>query len=232
MAGNARPSDEPDAAGKGLEREAGSEGLPGSSPALPDVALASERCLDYRARVDAVYRQYDMDHNHGVPRESERETAVFAMRRSEGEDRHRHSAGPGSPANGMARLAADADGSASAARGGSGPGGHGGTKRDPVLPDDGGREFRKTSAGDAARMHDDDPYCPVSELKADEPSTAERLMKSPDFTGKNLCGFKDTENPDFIDDYKRTYDAVAGPTAWTSPRLKMDRMLNQIQRHI
>ena len=109
MAGNARSSDEPDAACKGLEGEAGSEGLPGSSAALPNVALASERCLDYRARVDAVYRQYDMDHSHGAPRESERETAVFAMRRSEGEDRHRHSAGLGSPTNGMARLAAAGD---------------------------------------------------------------------------------------------------------------------------
>ena len=232
MAGNARPSDQPDAAGKGLEREAGSEGLSGSSPALPDVALASERCLDYRARVDAVYRQYDMDHSHGLPREAERKTAVFAMRRSEGEDRHRHSAGPGSSTNGMARLAADAEGSASAARGGSGPGGRGGTKRDPVLPDDGGREFRRTSAGDAARVHDDDPYCSVSELKADEPSTAERLMKSPEFTGKNLRGFKDTDNPDFIDDYKRTYDAVAGPAAWAGPRLNMARMISQIHRHI
>jgi len=38
-------------------------------------------------------------------------------------------------------------------------------------------------------------------------------MKSPEFTGKNLRGFKDTDNPDFIDDYKRTYDAVAGHTA-------------------
>jgi hypothetical protein len=131
----------------------------------------------------------------------------------------------------MTRLAEAADGSASAARGGSGPGGYDGTKRDTGLPDD-GREFRKTAAGDAALVHDDDPYCPVSELKRDEPPTAERLMKSTEFTGKNLRGFKDTDNPDFIDDYKRTYDAVAGPTAWASPRLNMARMISQIQRHI
>ena len=152
-AGNARPSDEPDATGKGLEREAGSEGLPGSSPALPDAALRNERSLDYRARVDAVYLQYDIDHGHGAPKEPERETAVFAMRRSEPEDRHRHPAGPGSRTNGMSRLAEAADGSASAIRGGSGPTGHGGTKRDLVLPDDGGREFRKTAACDAALVH-------------------------------------------------------------------------------
>ena len=57
-------------------------------------------------------------------------------------------------------------------------------------------------------------------------------MKSPEFTGKNLRGFKDTDNPDYIDDYKRTYDAVAGPMAWASPRLNMARMIGQIQRHI
>jgi hypothetical protein len=229
---NARPSDEPDATGKGLEREAGSDGLPGSSPALPDAALRSVRSLAYRTRVEAVYRQYDIDHGHGASKEPERETAIFAMRRSEAEDRHRHPAGPGSYTNGMTRLAEVADGSASAARGGSGSGGHDGTKRNPVPSDDGGREFRKTAAGDAALVHDDDPYCPVSELKGDEPPTAERLMKSPEFTGKNLRGFKDTDNPDFIDDYKRTYDAVAGPTAWASPRLNMARMISQIQRHI
>jgi hypothetical protein len=140
MAGNARPSDEPDATGKGLEREAGSEGLPGSSPALPDAALRSEWSLDYRAGVDAVYRRYDMDHDHGAPREPKRETAIFAMRRSEAEDRHRYPAGPGSHTNGMARLAEAVDCSAAASRGGSGPSGHGGTNRDPVLPDDGGHD--------------------------------------------------------------------------------------------
>jgi hypothetical protein len=134
--------------------------------------------------------------------------------------------------NGMARLAEAGDGSASAAWGGSGPGGRGGTKKDSVLPDDGGREFRKTTAGDAALGHDDDRYCRVSELKGDEPSTAERLMNSPEFTGKNLRGFKDTRNPDYIDDYKRTYDAVAGPAAWATPRLNMSRMISQIHRHI
>jgi hypothetical protein len=136
ITGNARRSDEPDAPGKDLEKEASSEVLPDSSPTLPDAVSRSERSLDYRARVDAVYRQYDA------------------------------------------------------------------------------------------------PYCPVSELKGDEPRTAERLMESPEFTGENLRGFQDTDNPDFIDDYKRTYDAVAGPTAWASPRLNMARMMNQIQRHI
>jgi hypothetical protein len=76
-------------------------------------------------------------------------------------------------------------------------------------------------------------YCPVSELKGDEPGTAKRLMESRDFTGGTLQGFKDpTGNPDYIDEYKRTYDAVGGPSAWTAPELNMDGMINQIKRHL
>jgi hypothetical protein len=76
-------------------------------------------------------------------------------------------------------------------------------------------------------------YCPVSELKGDEPGTADRLMKSRDFTGGTLQGFKDpTGNPDYIDEYKRTYDAVGGPSAWAAPELDMNGMINQIKRHL
>ena len=82
-----------------------------------------------------------------------------------------------------------------------------------------------------ARDHDS-RYCPVSELKGDEPATAERLLNARAFTGETLRGFKGTDNPDFIDSYNRTYDAVGGPTAWASPRLNMARMLSQIHRHI
>jgi hypothetical protein len=232
MAGNAGPSDKPDATGNDLEMEASCEGRPGSSPALPDAALRIERTLAHRAKVEAVYRQYDLEQGNSTAKEPKRETVTFAMRRVEAEDRHRHLASRGSQPTKEARLAEAADSNASAAGGGSCLRGHGGMSRDPVIPGNGGREFYETAAGDAASVHGDGLYCPVSELKGDEPRTAERLMKSPDFTGRNLRGFKATDNPDFIDDYKRTYDAVAGPTAWTSPRLNMDRMLNQIQRHI
>jgi hypothetical protein len=205
MTGNARPPDEPDATDKDPGKETGSDGRPDPSPAITDTALRSERTIAYRAKVDAVYQQYDLDRSHGTASVPERETVSFAMRRAGPEDWHRHQAGIG---------------------------GGEGTRRDPVLHDNSGREFPETTAGDGALVHDDSPYCPVSELKGDEPPTAERLMKSPEFTGKNLRGFKDTDNPDFIDDYERTYDAVAGPTAWASPRLNMDRMINQIHRHI
>jgi hypothetical protein len=76
-------------------------------------------------------------------------------------------------------------------------------------------------------------YCPVSELKGDEPGTARRLMESGEFTGGTLQGFKDpTGNPDYIDEFKRTYDAVGGPSAWTARELDMNGMINQIKRHL
>jgi hypothetical protein len=66
MAGNARRFDDPDANGKDLEREASGVGRPGSPPALPDAALRIEQTLGYRVRVEAVYRQYDIDHGHST----------------------------------------------------------------------------------------------------------------------------------------------------------------------
>jgi hypothetical protein len=210
MTGNARRFEQPDATGKDLPREASGGGHPGLYQALPDAALRVEEALAYRARVEAVYQQHDIDRAHGPVKEPERESRPTEK----------------------AQLAEAADSSASVVRSGPVPDGHGETRAVPVISGNGSREFRETAATDAALAHDDGPYCPVSELKGDEPATAERLTKSPEFTGENLRGFKDTDNPDFIDDYKRTYDAVAGPTAWANPRLNMDRMINQIQRHI
>jgi hypothetical protein len=80
---------------------------------------------------------------------------------------------------------------------------------------------------------DESLYCAVSELKGDEPGTAERLMDSREFNGGTLRGFKDpTGSPDYIDEYKRTYDAVGGPSAWVAPELNMNGMINQIRRHL
>ena len=232
MAGNAGRFEQPDAIGKDLPREARGGDRPGSSQPLPDAGLRVEEALAYRARADAVYQRHDIDCAHGTVKEPERETVTFAMRRTEAEDRGRHLAGRGSQPTEKAQLAEAADSSASLVPSGSVPDGHGETRSESVISGNGSRGFRATAATDASLVHDDGPYCPVSELKGDEPATAERLIKSPEFTGENLRGFKDTDNPDFIDDYKRTYDAVAGPTAWANPRLNMDRMINQIQRHI
>ena len=58
-------------------------------------------------------------------------------------------------------------------------------------------------------------------------------MASGEFTGITLRGFKHpTDNPDYIDEYKRTYDAIGGPSEWTAPQLNMNGMINQIQRHL
>src|ERR1700680_4261087 len=102
------------------------------------------RPVDEPARVGAVYRQYDIDNGHGTAKEPGRETVTFAMRRTEAEDRHRHLTDPESQPTEEARLAEGSDGRASLARSGSTPDGHGGTGGDPVIPDNGSREFRET----------------------------------------------------------------------------------------
>jgi hypothetical protein len=65
--------------------------------------------------------------------------------------------------------------------------------------------------------HSPDELCDISKLKGDEPDTARRLMEQPGWDGGQLKGFVDTNNPDFIDELGRTYDAVGGPRAWTHP---------------
>jgi hypothetical protein len=90
MAGNARRFDEPDARGKDLEREASGVGRPGSPPPLADATLRIEQTLGYCARVEAVYRQYGIDHGHCTAKEPERETVTFVGRRVEAEDWHPH----------------------------------------------------------------------------------------------------------------------------------------------
>lgn len=104
----------------------------------------------------------------------------------------------------------------------------------PVMPQIEAPDTSRCMTG-LERMHkgEESLYCPVSELKGDESGTAERLMESREFTGGTLQGFKDpTGNPDYIDEYKRTYDAVGGPSAWAAPELNMNDMINQIKRHL
>jgi hypothetical protein len=52
--------------------------------------LRNEQTLRYRARVEAVYRQYDIDHGHSTAKEPERETVSFVGGRVEAEDWHPH----------------------------------------------------------------------------------------------------------------------------------------------
>lgn len=53
-----------------------------------------------------------------------------------------------------------------------------------------GRGSCMTTGGEATPIRDHDSlYCPVSELKGDEPATAERLLKARAFTGETLRGF-------------------------------------------
>jgi Novel toxin 21 len=77
--------DDPSAAGKDRSKTVTSDGPPDSSPAHPGSALRTERTA-YRADVDAVYRQYAIDHGHARVEKLKNEPATPSMRRIEAED--------------------------------------------------------------------------------------------------------------------------------------------------
>ncbi|WP_344662101.1 RHS repeat-associated core domain-containing protein [Catenulispora subtropica] len=82
------------------------------------------------------------------------------------------------------------------------------------------------------KCYSEDELCDVTELKGDEPGTAQRLMEAPEYNGGQLRGFRNTNNPDFLDERGRTYDAVGGPTAWTNPDYNEAAMHKSVWRHI
>jgi hypothetical protein len=105
--------------------------------------------------------------------------------------------------------------------------GEGHQDNEPAKVEPEGRGHRESKGGA------DSEYCDVSELKGGEPGTADRLMDAREFTGGSLRGFRHpTGNPDYIDEYNRTYDQIGGPEAWNEPSLKMDEMIHQIKRHV
>ena len=115
-----------------------------------DVGMAGNaRPFDESARAEVVCRQYDIDNGHRTAKEPGRETVTFAMRRAEAEDGHRHLTDSESQPTEKARLAKGSDGRDSVTRSGSIPDGHGGTRGDRVIPDNGSRESCETDA-DAA----------------------------------------------------------------------------------
>jgi hypothetical protein len=77
-------SDDPAAAGKDRGKPASGGGRSDSSSTHPDSALLAERTA-HRAVVDAVYRQYSIDHGHPRVAKLECETATPGMRRIEAE---------------------------------------------------------------------------------------------------------------------------------------------------
>jgi hypothetical protein len=79
------PLDDPGAAGKDRGKAVSSDGPPDSSPAHPDSALRTER-IAYRVGVDAVYRQYAIDHGHARVVKLENEPATPSTRRIGAED--------------------------------------------------------------------------------------------------------------------------------------------------
>jgi hypothetical protein len=129
-----------------------------------------------------------------------------------------------------------ANGTVATADGGTIPKVHEGWMWDLTVPGNNDHDFYAIAdqgTGVPVLVHNNGGgLCDISELKGDEPGTAQRLMASPEYNGGQLHGFTDTNNPDFVDSNGRTYDAVGGPTAWRSPKLNMGRMLNSIQSHM
>lgn len=91
VASRARPTpDEPDTASKDRSTAVSGDGPPDSSPARPDAAIRTERTVVYRAKADAAYRQYAIDHSDAPVKPLERETATPAVSRIDARDPERH----------------------------------------------------------------------------------------------------------------------------------------------
>ena len=217
-------------------------------PPLPDPAELSSVRRAYQDLVDAAYADYP----HGTsdtpekPATSDRapyHEALPLLRAAEENNLNRHAERPEVPvqhptegywSRGETRqLSDEQDTEASITCGNSHDEGE--QTIIPVMPqtEAAGPSRRRVTALERMDKGEESLYCPVSELKGDEPCTAQRLMESREFTGGTLQGFKDpTGNPDYIDEYKRTYDAVGGPSAWEAPELNMNGMINQIKRHL
>lgn len=102
------PADDPGAAGKDRGKAVSGDGHPDSSPAHPDSALLTERTA-YRAGVDAVYRQYAIDHGPTRVEKLENEPATPSMRRIGAEDPEPQMVGPDGRPKDKGRMAEAAD---------------------------------------------------------------------------------------------------------------------------
>jgi hypothetical protein len=86
VARNARSTpDAPDVAGKDAGTAVSGDGTSHSPYASSDTTLLTERFAVHCAKVDAVYRQYAIDHGHARAEKLERETAAPGPRRIEAE---------------------------------------------------------------------------------------------------------------------------------------------------
>lgn len=101
--------DDPNAASKDRGTALTGDGTPYAYPAHPDSALQTESTAAHRAKVDAVYRQYAIDHSCARVEKLEQETATPAMRRIEAEEPEPHPVSLYDHLKGKARLAAAAD---------------------------------------------------------------------------------------------------------------------------
>ena len=109
----ARPArsaaDDPDAADKDRGKEVSDGGPSDSPPARSDSALRTERSAAYHADVDAVYRQYAIDHGGVRAEKLEPEAVIPTMRRIEAGHPERHLASLEDRLKGKGPLAEAAD---------------------------------------------------------------------------------------------------------------------------
>lgn len=221
--------------------------LDAAPPPLPDPAELSSVRRAYQDLVDAAYADYphgtgDTPEKSATSDRASYRQALPVLRAAEENNLNFHPERPEVPvqrptegywSHGETRqLSDEQDTEASMSCGNSHDEGE--QTIIPVMPQsEAAGPSRRVTGLERMDKGEESLYCPVSELKGDEPGTAQRLMESREFTGGTLKGFKDpTGNPDYIDEYKRKYDAVGGPAAWTAPELNMNGMINQIKRHL
>jgi hypothetical protein len=134
--------DAPDAACKDGGTSVSGDGPFHSPSASSDTTLQAERFAAHCAKVDAVYRQYAIDHGHARVEKLERDTVTPGTRSIEAEDAKPHPVGLNDRSKGKDRLrepdhltkdeTRQASADASAADSGM---------RDPTIPGDRSREY-------------------------------------------------------------------------------------------
>jgi hypothetical protein len=132
--------DKPDAASKDGGTAVSGDGPTDSSPASADTALQTEETAAYRAKVDAVYRQYAIEHSDAPVETLERETATPTVSRIDVQDPERHLVdlaerlkGKGQPAEAARKSTQATDDTNAVTRDGSTPADHGGGMRNLTI---------------------------------------------------------------------------------------------------
>jgi Novel toxin 21 len=130
--------DDADAPGNDRDTAVTGDGGPDAYPARPDSALLKELTAAHRADVDAVYRQYAIDHGHARVEKLDQETTIPGPRIDAGTPEP-HPVGLDDRLKGNGQLASAADLKKDETR--QAPADHQGRIRDRTIPGDRGDEY-------------------------------------------------------------------------------------------